>query len=474
VTSNDTPPGSTHAGLPGTKRGDINASAWLIYETVKTSPTFKTSNRAAFDSIPGYLWRGSVNQIINRIWPAMTNETLCERDKADEIKVALNRYLRNSRNLVCRERVGPGRLATWWVSEYWSEVTVTGGKTDLASTMEPIEAILEDEFPPIVGHPTADVFAITEEDVIATVIPSVDASPKTTTVATVSDDTPRGHAIHLHMERMIAAGPYPCRFDGCESEPFSRPNNRARHEWAHGLVFDSQGNRRTFDPKDGQLDDDQVEALVLSAMKWIRHQMSMVPLVDAVLKLDARSPKQTIMAAIRRMVTGSQPTLVQVRTGSYTGFWPAQKPLPEGAKVISGEVIADDVEIDEMEEMTVIETPATVDEVETTPKTGLTAAHSLAFLAQELTRLLEIEAQHTALLVLLPENPEELIRSRDDLRLEVESLRAKLATTKLELGSAKAHATEELQAQLEKMTADRDRLATRLREIRRNLLGDED
>ncbi len=106
--SRATPPTSV---IPDVSDAEIGPNAWLIWSAIKSDPKFRTrvTNRFDIEGRPGFHWKGSVNAFVTKLWPALTNDTLVDKATADQIKLTLNRYLRNTGNLICRR---PG-TTTW-------------------------------------------------------------------------------------------------------------------------------------------------------------------------------------------------------------------------------------------------------------------------------------------------------------------------------------------------------------------------
>jgi len=110
--------------LPDVDSKEINTEAWMIWEMIRSTAGYKHGRERKRNGQPGREWTGSVNELINRIWPALTDRYLVEREEAQRIKMALNRYMRESGNLVCLRNGSTKFTSTWWVSDHWSVLDV--------------------------------------------------------------------------------------------------------------------------------------------------------------------------------------------------------------------------------------------------------------------------------------------------------------------------------------------------------------
>lgn len=113
--------------IPDITDAGIAESAHLVWTSITNTVNRSTTDRQyqRRNGQPGFFWNGSVNSVVNALWPALQGGYLADKDEAQGIRIALNRYLRQSRNLICQRNGGNGYQSVWWISEHWSPLTVT-------------------------------------------------------------------------------------------------------------------------------------------------------------------------------------------------------------------------------------------------------------------------------------------------------------------------------------------------------------
>lgn len=218
--------GNWVAELPDVSHGGINDSAWLIWQSVHETASFKKhampSRHKGFD---GFLWQGTVNSLVETLWPDLTERHLISQEDADEIKKTLNTFLRQSNNLICKIRNGPRTPATWWISAEWSPLILTKvGESPFEQS--------KDE-----GGAAEEVFDTQRE---------MTKNPQS------------------QINRGGESSIYPCRWpDGC-NEVYTRIPHRGTHEMKiHGFRVNEDGSHTFFDPSGRRPTTEEVMDLAL-------------------------------------------------------------------------------------------------------------------------------------------------------------------------------------------------------------------
>lgn len=206
--------------LPDISDGAIVENAWLVYEMVRTTAEYKNGRARRRDGRPGREWTGSINKIMVTLWPALSDRYLAEKAEADGAKIALNRYLRDSRNLVCLRSGGVTHPSTWWVSDNWSPVTVRKAASE----------------PDVVDDPAIADFNVTFAEKTPSDVFDVQVSEPAQLQSETVTQSPNNE------EEMKI---YPCRI--CE-KTFHGSAHRAGHERSHGVRYNADGTTTSFDP----------------------------------------------------------------------------------------------------------------------------------------------------------------------------------------------------------------------------------
>lgn len=92
---------------------DIPVHAYVTWGTV-VEEIEGTAEKQVLDGVPGLLWRGSLTDVINGLWPDL-------REDADTRR-AINGYLRQTENMLCLKR---NRTPLWWVRAEWNQIDIT-------------------------------------------------------------------------------------------------------------------------------------------------------------------------------------------------------------------------------------------------------------------------------------------------------------------------------------------------------------
>lgn len=287
---------SSRDDLPDVTSTGINNSAKMVWEAVQATPSFvKYSTSGKNNGTPGRYWQGAVNSVINDLWPALNDRYLTEKEQSEELKLALNRFLRANRVMICIRDGGVIKKSTWFIATYWPELTVTPGTkekaeleasvvTDAAATAEPIKVTAT--------ATPLDVFNLSKPmapAITATEVRSEEAMTPTfqepTTPAVEDDD-----------DDVIQ---HECRLDGCELK-FEGIHHRATHEMRHGFRYNEDGTVTHFDVNDPVPDEEAVQELIAKVCKD-QEAMTRSQIVEAVRKAVPKASSPTIKIVLEVM-----------------------------------------------------------------------------------------------------------------------------------------------------------------------------
>lgn len=236
--------------LPNIEGNHIMIPAFLMWKLITNTTEYKRGKARSMDGRPGHEWRGSVNNVIETIYPDLTDRYLINREDANAIKVALNRYLRNSRNLICVKRAPLGHMSTWWVADMWTPVETrnlqdkpepiadTAATAEAQAPMPEVDASAVFDVP--VPEPTPGIPSGFQEPVSA---PIQEAEEHVEEPDLNEEPEDEGNEVDGKLE-------LPCRFEGeCSHPPIESHQGRAIHERKHGIRVNRDGSVTTFDPK---------------------------------------------------------------------------------------------------------------------------------------------------------------------------------------------------------------------------------
>ena len=274
--------------LPDISDAGIAHSAWMVYRMIETNPDFKRGRPRKYDGRPGIEWTGSVNKIINALWPSLSDRYLVEREAADEIKLTLNRYLRNTRNVVCMRNGGINTLSTWWVSDNWSGMTVKHRDEPVI-----IDHPAQNDSP-VLESSTSDVFDVPapEPTLPAGQVNTAPLGAPTEEEEMSEDASPGGET-----------GSFACRVEGC-TEVSSGGQGRASHERKHGIRFNADGSTTRFDPDQfgRNVTVGEVNRLIIDALTAHPEGVTHGDLVEHVLTVDPTIKRDEIKKGITRLM----------------------------------------------------------------------------------------------------------------------------------------------------------------------------
>lgn len=273
--------------LPDVSNAGIAQSTWLIYRMIQSDPDFKRGRPKKYDGRPGVEWTGSVNRIIDALWPKLSDRYVVERERANEIKLALNRYLRNTRNVVCMHNGGTRTTSTWWISDNWSNMTVTRRDEPIVS-----DQVTRDDSP-VPESSLSDVFDVPAPEPTLPTEQVSTAPPGASTEEEEMDDTPPEDE----------ASEYACRVSGC-TETFNGGQGRASHERKHGIRFNLDGTTTTFDPERFGRDVTvgEVNRLVIDVLQAHPDGLTHGDVVEQVLSVDPTVKRDEVKKSITRLM----------------------------------------------------------------------------------------------------------------------------------------------------------------------------
>jgi hypothetical protein len=275
--------------LPDVSASGIAHDAWLIYRMILTSKEYKHAPPRTHDGRPGVEWTGSVNKIIAALWPNLNERYLVTAEQANALKLELNRYLRNTRNVVCIRNGGVTSTSVWWVSNQWSPIQVR--YVDKPVVTDPAAQAEKPEPEPEVS--ASDVFDVPAPEPTPLASRDSTAPPGASTEEEEMDDTLPDDG----------TGAYVCRVKGC-TEAFNGGQGRASHERKHGVRFNHDGTTTGFDPErfGRSVTVGEVNRLVVDVLRE-SDGLTHGDLVEAVLSQDPTVLRDSVKAAIVRLMS---------------------------------------------------------------------------------------------------------------------------------------------------------------------------
>lgn len=280
--------------IPDVSKEEIHVAAWMVWQMIQREDSFKRgAQRRKHQHRPGYAWEGSVNDVINRLWPDLKDRYLVTREESNDVKRALNRYLYQSGMLICLQNRGVTLPSTWWVSEKWNPVTVSYVRdlpvTDDFAEADPgqVEEVVSDtETTSDVGQ---DVSPIPEfEDALA----EDEEQPLQNVEDTGSEDKQVDEG---------ESGEYLCRDDGC-SQSFGGAHHRAMHERTHGFRYNADGTVTRFTPGQGRSDDNVVKAALIRASREHGDWLNVETLTEMARSTNPMISKPSCYRAIKQLL----------------------------------------------------------------------------------------------------------------------------------------------------------------------------
>jgi len=253
----------------------IAATAQFVWFAVLNRVNKAKATQPYMDGRPGYMWQGAVNSVISDIWPESKDSYREDREKIQEIKLAVNEYHRVTKTLVCRRRAIRGGQALWWVAKHWAGLTVTS-----KNTQEPEEK---------------------EEN---------------------------------RMSETSTGTPYPCREPGCRTIS-TLPQIRASHEFrAHAFRIKDDGSRVDLPP--GKLSDDDLADLVLTVAKEAKGPESVYYFIEKAQEADPRATRNRTRKTVEHLAESSMSDLIVFGSSQfYTKYYLASRAEQAREKVVA-------------------------------------------------------------------------------------------------------------------------------------------
>lgn len=250
----------TRNDLPDVSSLGINASAKAVWEAIQAQPHFnRDSTVGKCRGVPGRYWSGAVNQIINNLWPALNDRYLTEKEEAENLKLALNRFLRHNQAVICTRDGGMVKPSMWFISRHWPELTVipgnkeqekadTGVVTDEAANAGPVKDVA-------VATPL-DVFSLKRPEAPA---PATEVRSEEEMTPTFQEPVMDAVETADESDEVVK---HKCRLDTCDME-FEGLHHRATHEMKHGFRYNEDGTVTQFDPNAPTPDEEETQDLII-------------------------------------------------------------------------------------------------------------------------------------------------------------------------------------------------------------------
>lgn len=283
----------TTSDVPDVSSAGINTSAKMVWQAVQATESFRRySTTGRLQGLPGRYWQGSANQVINDLWPALSDRYLTEKEQAEDLKLALNRFLRVNRAMICTRDGGLVKKSMWFVAEHWPELTVTPGPSHGAKSVDESADVVTDEAATATPQKTTatplDVFSLKRPALPAATTEEMSEEAMTTSTQEPVTSSPS------HDDRDAL---HECRRDGC-GERFEGVHHRATHEMRHGFRYNEDGTVTTFDPNDPVPDEEAVQDLIIRVCRDVE-PMNTAQIVEAVRTLVPKASSSTVKIVLQ-------------------------------------------------------------------------------------------------------------------------------------------------------------------------------
>lgn len=274
----------------------LELAAFQVWEAITTSylPP-KAQKHKLNDVLPGKHWHGSVHAVMVGLWPKIAdqhNKDLSEQERAaaHEVSIAINRYLRQAKNVVCIYRGTGGGRSTWWIADRY--VATETSYLDWADQLKNGGGKVTQQKGPTLAPDTNDVLWV----------------PSST--PTVKDTTPDPELTHDVIEEVEGATVEAdsdterlhCRHKGCTA---TRPLIRlliGHERTEHGEIYNEQGILvKSYDPK-VKLNDQAIENLIVESLELVGVEMSLNALTIAVRTAAPTISKKVAIEHINRLI----------------------------------------------------------------------------------------------------------------------------------------------------------------------------
>lgn len=422
--------------VPNVSSTGINDSAKMVWNAIQQTNTFRAhATKGKLQGIPGAYWQGAVNKVINDLWPSLNDRYLTERDQSEEIKLALNRYLRGNRVMVCIRDGGLTKTSTWFIAEHWPELTVTPGTktavraksdknrephvvTDDATAASPVTSLTPtplDVF--YVGTPGEKMPAHLNGTAIAPAKEENGEEEMATITSLVETDDTNRHT---------------CRFGTCE-DTFIGAHHRAVHEMVHGFRVNEDGTVTNFDPMSSAPDEEDLQNIIIRVCNG-HEPMTVTQIVEAVRKDTPKASKAMARIVLQVLCESGwfEKSVEPVNPDNARTHTRRFRYLGKPAKVVKPPVKKAEKTIkDQLNLVTPV--VATADEEKRNEETGQGLKTSVHVHAQHLRNLLvdlETLSSVESEVIRLRENNDDLRRELDVIKADRDNLQGKLDTLK--------------------------------------------
>lgn len=104
--------------LPPWKGEGLPETAWCVYAGV-SELIESSADRFTYKGVHGIMWNGSVNAVVEDLWPDMKRPEgeAVDTSEVARVRRAINAYLKSALAMVCWQQSSP--TSTWWVRSEW-------------------------------------------------------------------------------------------------------------------------------------------------------------------------------------------------------------------------------------------------------------------------------------------------------------------------------------------------------------------
>jgi hypothetical protein len=251
----------------------IEASAKFIWTAVLNQINKATARQMDRHGQPGYIWNGTLNRVIENLFPELFISHLISKADAKEIKLAINAHHKKSNTLICRQAALRGGNSEWWVAKYWTDYRVQ--RIEPQNGQEPQEEELN--------------MADTSEN-------------------------------------------FPCRQEGCN---FSNrlPHVRSGHELkAHGFRIQKDGTR--VDLPQEPLTDEELRDLILEVLKAAPGPESWIQIHKLAVKTEPRVTRPQVRNMVHKLAEDPDCDLIAHGTSEYYTYYTLASKLNEEVETL--------------------------------------------------------------------------------------------------------------------------------------------
>jgi Fe2+ or Zn2+ uptake regulation protein len=289
---------SARTDIPDVSSAGINKGAKMVWQAIQATDTFiRYGTVGRYRDTPGRYWHGAVNQVINDLWPALQDRYVTEKEQEQEIKLALNRFLKYNKAVVCTRDGGVVKPSMWFIATHWPELTVTPGPYQGAKT-ETNDVPVVTDAAATASPTTVGKSAVTPLDVFTLQRPAV--APVAATTEEKSEEEMTTPVFQEPVDSPTdedEAVKHKCRLETCTLE-FEGIHHRATHEMKHGFRVNEDGTATNFDVNSPTPDEEEVQALIVKVCEG-QEPMNQSQIVEAVRKDTPKAGAPTIKIVLQ-------------------------------------------------------------------------------------------------------------------------------------------------------------------------------